>query len=164
MSTHAFIGVENPDTKIIRAVYCHSNGYLAGVGKILHDYYNDLDSVNKLINMGDISDLDKVIGERHSFDLSRCPKGVSTFYHRDRGEGVIPAIRTFKSRVSFCHSAWYNLWLHVYLYDGKKWLHCRLRKRGDSNFQRMSKHLTDRIREAERRAERRRIAYISGSL
>jgi hypothetical protein len=99
MSTRSGIGIECGDH--VLGVYCHSDGYPEGVGKILLVYYREPSKVVALLNLGDISSLDQDIGEKHPF--SDRPKGSSTFYGRDRGEtGTAP--RTFASREDFRES------------------------------------------------------------
>lgn len=90
MATRSLIGIEQ-ENGTIEFVYCHYDGYLAGVGKTLLDHYSDPYTLSRLIENGDIS----VLGERidplvesHSF---RYPEeGTTVFYHRDRGEEKQP--------------------------------------------------------------------------
>ena len=49
---------------IIKAVYCHSDGYLEHNGKVLNEYYKDESKVDELLAHGDISSLDQNIGEK----------------------------------------------------------------------------------------------------
>jgi len=81
MSTHSVIAVAYPDH--LEAVYCHWDGYLEHVGKILFSHY-DREKAIKLVKLGYISSLDKDIGEKHDFDDSEL--GSTTFYGRDRGD------------------------------------------------------------------------------
>ena len=50
---------------IIKAVYCHSDGYLEHNGKVLNEYYKDESKVDELLAQGDISTLDQNIGENY---------------------------------------------------------------------------------------------------
>jgi guanylate kinase len=87
MSTRSIICKENQDGTI-EAIYCHCDGYLEHNGYILQNYYNDRSSIEQLINMGDISFLDKEIGEYHieaSIQNDFSSKYVDA-YHRDHGE------------------------------------------------------------------------------
>lgn len=59
MSTRAYICIKN-EAGDYRGVYCHFDGYLSGVGAVLFNYYQDINRVNQLIDLGDIS----AIGER----------------------------------------------------------------------------------------------------
>lgn len=84
MSTNATIGYQKGDK--VYYVYCHWDGCVSGVGKLLYKYYNTIDKVKALVALGDISSLDKTIDcpPGHSFD-TRLP-GCTTFYGRDSGE------------------------------------------------------------------------------
>lgn len=84
MSTNA--GIHYVKGNKLYSIYNHYDGYLEGVGKTLHEHYQDGKKVQKLINLGDIS----VLGERvepigeHSF--GKAEKGTTVAYHRDREE------------------------------------------------------------------------------
>ena len=72
MSTRSRIAIENQDGTVT-SIYCHFDGYLSGVGKLLKEYYTTQPKVQALIELGDISALDMT--------------PTSTIaYHRDRGE------------------------------------------------------------------------------
>lgn len=60
MSTRSAIGMRTYDGKI-KAVYCHWDGYLEGVGKTLLNSYKDVFKVNQLLDKGDISSLESTI-------------------------------------------------------------------------------------------------------
>ena len=77
MATRSTIAVEYPDGTV-RAIYCHWDGYLDGVGATLVEHYADFDQADRLINQGDMSSLDSTI------------EG-SEFYARDRDEEFVPA-------------------------------------------------------------------------
>ena len=53
---------------IIKAVYCHSDGYLEHVGKVLNEHYKDKSKVDELLAHGDLSTLNQNIGEKLPFD------------------------------------------------------------------------------------------------
>ena len=53
---------------IIKAVYCHSDGYLEYNGKMLNECYKDESKVDELLAQGDISFLHENIGEKLDFD------------------------------------------------------------------------------------------------
>ncbi len=71
-----------------KGVYCHSDGYFSWNGRILYNHYQDKDKIKKLINLGDISSLDKEIdipeGVSHSFDFDKRAPGITVFFTRDR--------------------------------------------------------------------------------
>lgn len=59
MSTRCRIALEDELTGVY-SIYCHYDGYPSGVGRILDRYYKDKNTVEKLINLGDISVLGKI--------------------------------------------------------------------------------------------------------
>jgi len=61
------------DSKGVKAIYCHNDGYLSNNGKILDQHYTHEVHVNQLLAGGDISSLRDTIED-------------TTFYMRDRGE------------------------------------------------------------------------------
>ena len=52
MSTRSAIAWYDPEHKTGMSVYCHFDGYPAGVGRILFDYYNDESRVKSLVSLG----------------------------------------------------------------------------------------------------------------
>jgi len=105
MGTRSTIAIEFADGTV-EQVYCHWDGYLSNNGKILAEHYSDPFVLQKLIAMGSISSLGKVIGKKHPFspaynetDLVKKAKvqakldeakaaGATTFHTRDRGEDL----------------------------------------------------------------------------
>lgn len=59
MSTRCLIGVEYED-KTIRFIYCHSDGYIDGVGKILKENYTDPDTIENILSLGNIASLGRI--------------------------------------------------------------------------------------------------------
>lgn len=94
MSTQSFIGVLCKEG-IIKFVYCHSDGYPSYLGKMLLEHYNTPELATALVNLGSLSMVRERLapdeGETHTFDtpVRHGPKGgVTTAYHRDRGEDL----------------------------------------------------------------------------
>lgn len=83
MGTRSTIAIQTPEGKF-RAIYCHWDGYLEHNGAILYQFYQDVDKVNRLIDLGDLSSLAPEIGDKHDFDARTTD--ACTFYGRDRGE------------------------------------------------------------------------------
>ena len=93
MATRSAIAVMHGD--VIKAVYCHWDGYLEHNGAILQEHYGNA-KANNLVALGQISSLRKEIGVKHHF--SQYDSGMSkaeyeslygdmtTFYGRDREE------------------------------------------------------------------------------
>lgn len=120
MSTRSAIGIKHGD--VVKAVYCHWDGYLEHNGLILAQFYTNSVKVNKLISMGDISSLGAEIGEQHGFDDrinadtladTRC-----TFYSRDRGEENVD-YRTFQNEEDFLKNFDMGEEFHYLFKDGK---------------------------------------------
>ena len=93
MATRSTISILNADGSV-QTVYCHWDGYLEGVGKVLLENYNTREAVEKLISGGAISSLGSYISEnKESFDR---PKDKDyTVYYSFRDEDS-PA-KTFSS-------------------------------------------------------------------
>lgn len=85
-------------------IYCHSDGYVLGVGQTLFNHYQDETKIDELLALGDISMLGEKIGEKHDFDspfrggLQIGSLEYQEFYNtvlaygRDRGEKGVDAI------------------------------------------------------------------------
>ena len=86
MSTRSLIGIFNEDESVTY-IYCHWNGYPSHNGKLLLNHYMNVDVVNKLMELGDLSYLAENLNcdsGKHSF---KTPvEGVCVAYGRDRGE------------------------------------------------------------------------------
>lgn len=78
------IGVMRENGKI-EGIYCHHDGYPDYVGRILKESYTDIEKINELMKLGDLSVLGPEIGEKHKFEDAYCYEGC-TAYGRDRGE------------------------------------------------------------------------------
>ena len=86
MGTRSLIGMENPDGTVIY-IYCHWDGYPEHNGQLLKNYYSDLDKVQELIALGDLSVLGKEIGQKQDFNnRETINKDWCLAYGRDRGE------------------------------------------------------------------------------
>jgi hypothetical protein len=115
------IGIENPNTKVVKAVYCHWDGYLEHNGFILNEFYTASPKVNNLVALGDLSSLGADIGEKHAFDEridadtyaeTRC-----TFYTRDRGETApYKRFETAAEAVEYYNGSWCE-YFYLYRYD-----------------------------------------------
>lgn len=115
MSTRGRIGMYLGNGNTI-SVYSHYDNYLDGSGAILKLYYSDEDKIKELIAQGDISSLDKFIGEKH--DFYNRSNGWCTFYKRDRGEDGVDAVEMPLDDLAKAEE--YN-----YLWDGKRWLYSK---------------------------------------
>jgi hypothetical protein len=85
MGTRSAIGMQFGD--IVKAVYCHWDGYPEYVGAVLQKHYNRTKTAH-LISLGNLSSLGQMIEPDpefpHSFEKRQ--QNVCTFYGRDRGE------------------------------------------------------------------------------
>ena len=119
MSTRAAIIMKAGDSYI--GIYCHNDGYLSHVGEILKKHYTDLAEVKELIELGDISSLQKNVkpaeGIKHSYN--NPAKDVTVAYHRDRNDEFSIAlgitIEGVASRIDHNN--------HVYVFEDGKWTH-----------------------------------------
>lgn len=98
MSTHSRIGIVRQvgSASKVESIYCHFDGYLTQVGEKLLTHWSDLDKLNELIALGDLSCLGTVIGEKHDFDThvnsEAYASGWCLAYDRDRGETDVRSI------------------------------------------------------------------------
>ena len=74
MSTRSRIAIENQNGSVT-SIYCHFDGYISGVGKLLKEYYTTQAKVEALIELGDIS------------ALGMTPSSTIA-YHRNREEDL----------------------------------------------------------------------------
>jgi hypothetical protein len=85
MATRSAIGMQFGD--IVKAVYCHNNGFPEGVGACLLKHYNRTKTAH-LLSLGNLSSLGSLTEPDpefpHSFE-KRQPN-VCVFYGRDRDE------------------------------------------------------------------------------
>jgi len=123
MSTRSTIAKLGKDG-IIKAVYCHFDGYLEHNGALLNEHYKDEDKVDKLLEQGDISSLGKDIGIEVDFNKPTFNKEDDfayqcKFYHRDRGEDLM--FNEFESDIEYIE--WANDASNgfIYLYAYGAW-------------------------------------------
>ena len=95
MGTRSTIAIKHGER--IKAVYCHWDGYVDGVGATLYEHYQASSKANNLIALGNISSLGEEIGVAHPFSKYETLttgeiydellyETMTTFYGRDRGE------------------------------------------------------------------------------
>ena len=115
MSTRSMIAFNNGST--ITAIYCHFDGYLEGVGKTLMNYWNDIEKVEALMELGDLSVLGTEIGEKQNFD--NCTNdNWCLAYGRDRGETGTEA--KDYSRMHYAEGNYKGV-DYYYVFDGIQW-------------------------------------------
>ena len=148
MGTRSGIGIENPNTGAIKAIYCHWDGYLGHNGSILNKHYDSSPKVNNLIALGDLSSLRPEIGVKHAFsqlDLCEADREAyeaqhgnsCTFYGRDRGETGV-SYKHFNTRKDFVNGI-DGEYFYLFVYDedleGGKWFY---KKYNETAWKRLS--------------------------
>jgi len=118
MATRSRIGLKT--TKGIKHIYAHWDGYPDYVGKILLEHYNTQEKINELLNVGNVSCLKPLIGEKHDFDNANPEWSV--FYGRDRDDKGEEARNTnnvtnFLKSVSDCWGE------YAYLFRDNQWFY-----------------------------------------
>lgn len=120
MGTRSAIGIKHGD--VVKAVYCHWDGYLEHNGLLLAKFYNDSIKVNKLISMGDLSSLGASIGEQQNFndyrEVDTLEETWCKFYKRDRGEENVD-FKTFESEDDYLSNFDMGVEFHYLFKDGK---------------------------------------------
>ena len=113
MATRSYIGVRNTDASV-DYIYCHFDGYPEHNGAILTEYYSNINRVNELLNLGDLSVLGKFIGEKQDFD--KRVVGNCLAYGRDRGESNVS-----KKNAGYDELITNQDVDYVYVFDGDYW-------------------------------------------
>lgn len=98
MATRSRIAIID-STGTARSIYCHWDGYPAGVGATLTNHYTEASKVDGLMKLGDLSSLGAELGERHLFSCVGTDMALDhwealygnmcTAYGRDRGEDCV---------------------------------------------------------------------------
>ena len=151
MSTRSRIAKQDASGKVTM-IYCHSDGYLTGNGKLLLEHYQDEAKIDALLALGDISMLGSKLGAKHDFDLGMkfgrpgFPKYDSPefkefydtvlAYARDRGEKDVAAA-TFPSRKAIPQDLFEEFF---YLRKGGKWFYS-----DNGSFMRVKELTAERI-------------------
>lgn len=96
MSTRCRIAIKEPNGTY-RSIYCHHDGYPEGVGEILETYYTDVNKIEKLMDLGDISSLGASLEFKDPDTMFKDPRAYAlddgtTDYNRWRNEGTEAAV------------------------------------------------------------------------
>lgn len=94
MSTRSRIAIKNTDNTFT-SIYCHHDGYLAGVGAELIQWYITEKKIRELMTLGDASSI--------GASISEC-----VFYTRDRGENQEETKATESPDFKHLYMAWHN--------------------------------------------------------
>jgi len=84
MSTRSSIAMR--DGNSIKAIYCHFDGYLEGVGEMLTHHYNSPERAEALLAMGNLSSLEASLERPEGHSFNNQIKGYTLAYGRDRGD------------------------------------------------------------------------------
>ena len=104
MATRSLIGKQNTDGSI-RAIYCHWNGDITGVGATLVEYYDEA-KLEMLLDGGDISSL--------------CGDPAATSFYRHRGETNVDA-KVYENLANFIEACKNYDAEYAYLYKNGVW-------------------------------------------
>ena len=119
MGTRSSIAVKHGD--VIKAIYCHWDGYLDHNGRILLNHYNSA-KANNLVALGDVSSLRENIlvpeGVEHTFNKPQ--ENITVFYGRDRGEEDV-SWRVFQSENAWVQAMEESGCEYFYLMDNGVW-------------------------------------------
>lgn len=113
MSTRSYIGIRNTDASV-DYIYCHFDGYPEHNGAILREHYSNINRVNELLELGDLSVLGKFIGEKQ--DFNKRIKDNCLAYGRDRGESNVSKKNGGYDELITSQDVSY-----VYIFDGDYW-------------------------------------------
>lgn len=113
MSTRSYIGVRNLDSSV-DYIYCHFDGYPDHNGKILTEHYSNINRVNELLNLGDLSVLGAELGEKQ--DFNKRVRDCCLAYGRDRGESNVDKKNGGYDELITDQNVDY-----VYIFDGDYW-------------------------------------------
>jgi len=116
MSTKSLIALENADGTVT-SIHCHWDGKPSNNGRLLLDYYNQREYVERLLRLGSISSLRKRIEPVGQHSFNEPEEGVTVAYHRDRGDAwdcVKPAV--FKSVGAFLNGIFEQDASFIYLF------------------------------------------------
>lgn len=144
MGTRSMIAIQVMDSKRIKSIYCHWDGYLQHNGSILNKHYSNSPKVNQLIALGDLSSLRPEIGEKHLFSsleikdkaereaYEKSVEDMCTFYTRDRGEDApFKSFANIKEAVAYYDGSWCEyFYLFKYKADGTGAWYFRTREQG----------------------------------
>ena len=142
MSTRSRIARLNNDGSIT-SIYCHYDGYVAGVGKALLEHWNTPERVNALLALGDLSQLGSELGDKHDFDKHDHRSSSCLAYGRDRGEQNVSSV-VCKTRAGLVELADGCGAEFVYLFDGTSWSYTPVSRSKRTNFRKLTQKACQR--------------------
>ena len=120
MATRSNIGIVNDDGSVT-GIYCHWDGYPENNGKLLLKHYNNSGIVNELMDLGNLSYLDKnLYCEDNNHSFNNPADGVCVAFGRDRGEKNADS-KSFTNISEFEKYANRTTADYQYLFNNGKW-------------------------------------------
>lgn len=119
MGTRSTIAMKQEDGTFL-SIYCQYDGYPSNNGNLLLLYYNNPETIKKLIDLGSLSCLGEFVGEKHDFNNHfNEHKNWCNAYGRDRGEIGTEAstAKTIVSLVKIMEE-------YLYVYQDNAWWWC----------------------------------------
>lgn len=121
MATRSIIAAKQ-DNGTFKAIYCHWDGFVQGVGKILFDHYKDKKMVNQLLSLGHISALGiKPIEDPNGWDYKKRNTDLTVTYKSRGDKGVEPEILRGKKRACVTQYGGKMGAEFIYLFENNKW-------------------------------------------
>ena len=138
MGTRSTIAIKQKDGKY-KQIYCHWDGYLSHNGNVLLNHYNTPEKVKELIALGDLSILDKNIGEKIDFEDSelREKNEQCLAYHRDREEDYF--IKIYHSDEDFRKNSQTGEYDYLFDETTSKWSY----KTGSYEYEELTQKICD---------------------
>lgn len=115
MATNSLIGIITEDNQF-NYIYCHWDGYLDHVGKILLNFYNDKEKINELLLLGNLSSLGKKIEKN---ELNDDSDDYCYSFSRDKGDNILKNVAKKVSVERIKHLV--DKVDYVYVYEKEEW-------------------------------------------
>ena len=125
MSTESYICKKEKDGTI-KAIYCHFDGDVFHNGVLLYTYYNTPEKIDSLIELGDLSYLDKKISPTNAtHDIDHPEPGVCVAYGRD-AQCEDTGAQIFKSKKALIKALNHNPFIeYIYLWEDNRWKYAK---------------------------------------
>ncbi len=107
MSTASIIAAKMNNGKI-GIILCNYDGYVAGVGAILFNHYQDQDTIENLINLGNLSSIDQNIDKVVAYGRDRGEMGQQAIFSNNYSLALRKLGKRFQE--------------YDYFWDGQEWL------------------------------------------
>lgn len=127
MGTHAMIGYWNKNTGEVKATYCHYDGYVAGVGATLVEYYNEDIVAYAISRVGYVSSLEPSLDD-----------SAQNAVHKNEPSVPYESVEQFMKNGYDYAGAEY-----LYLWDGSAWFVAS--RYGDGRFTDVQTVLAEKV-------------------